>query len=89
MGMGGIGLLEILLIGGGIYFLMRMLGRGRAESPHHSGRPAYAPGDPYGVEGHESPAESRASGPVYTGPDIEDLPLAPDEKDALIAALTS
>ena len=24
---------------------------------------------------------------AYTGPDIEDLPLTPDEKDALIAAL--
>jgi predicted lipid-binding transport protein (Tim44 family) len=72
-GFGGIGLLEILLIGGGIFFLMRMLGRGRAGAPRHGGRPAYAPGDPYGVGGHEPSsggAASRAARPVYTGPDI-------------------
>ena len=69
MGMGGIGLLEILLIGGAIFFLLRMLGRGREGAPSYSGRPAYASSDPYGVGGATAAGE-RASGPVYTGPDI-------------------
>lgn len=74
MGLGrGIGLLEILLIGGALFFLFRMLGRGR-EAPAGAGatyteRLARQGADPYGVGGPAA-AEERAAGPVYTGPDI-------------------
>ena len=72
MGFGGIGLLEILLIGGLIFFLFRMFSRRTQEAPRggaYTDRFAHAGGDPYGVGGGPSAAE-RASGPVYTGPDI-------------------
>ncbi|MBI3127702.1 MAG: Tim44 domain-containing protein [Candidatus Tectomicrobia bacterium] len=73
MGMGGIGLLEILLIGGGLFLLFRMFGGRRREAPQgggtYTGRLATAEADPYGVGGGPAPAE-RARGSVYTGPDI-------------------
>jgi predicted lipid-binding transport protein (Tim44 family) len=62
---GGIGLLEILLIGGGIFLLFRWL-RNRQE-PAYSGHQGYGAGyddDSYDV------ADDRPSGDVYRGPDI-------------------
>ena len=81
MGMGGgFGLLEILLIGGVIFFIFRMM-RNRAsasyQEPRYSGD-RYAEADPYGVGGYEeeprggyeAPGRSERSGGVYRGPDI-------------------
>ena len=81
MGMGGgFGLLEILLIGGIIFFIFRMM-RNRAASsyqePRYSGD-RYAEADPYGVGGYEeeprerdeAPGRHERSGGVYRGPDI-------------------
>ena len=81
MGMGGgFGLLEILLIGGVIFFIFRMM-RNRAsasyQEPRYSGD-RYAEADPYGVggyeeephEGYEEPRRQERSGGVYRGPDI-------------------
>ena len=77
---GGFGILEILLIGGIIFFIFRMM-RNRAASsyqkPRHSGD-RYAAADPYGVGGyeeeprdrHEAPRRYERSGGVYRGPDI-------------------
>ncbi|MDA0999174.1 MAG: TIM44-like domain-containing protein [bacterium] len=75
MGMGGgIGILEILLIGGLIFFAIRFFSR-RSEAPRYSGPSGYAaPGaDPYGVGGDEHEAghgEPPRGGGVYRGPDI-------------------
>ena len=81
MGMGGgFGILEILLIGGVIFFIFRMM-RNRAsasyQEPRYSGD-RYAEADPYGVGGYEeeprggyeAPGRSERSGGVYRGPDI-------------------
>ncbi len=81
MGMGGgFGLLEILLIGGVIFFIFRMM-RNRAaasrQEPRYSGN-RYAEADPYGVGGYEeeprerdeAPGRHERSGGVYRGPDI-------------------
>lgn len=81
MGMGGgFGLLEMLLIGGVIFFVFRMM-RNRAsasyQEPRYSGD-RYAEADPYGVGGYEeephdryeSPRRHERSGGVYRGPDI-------------------
>lgn len=81
MGMGGgFGLLEILLIGGIIFFVFRMM-RNRAaasyQKPRYSGD-RYAEADPYGVGGYEeephdryeAPRRHERSGGVYRGPDI-------------------
>ncbi|HJP13879.1 MAG TPA: Tim44 domain-containing protein [Nitrospinota bacterium] len=68
-GGGGIGLLEIILIGGGIFLLMRYL-RNR-QAPAYSGNyggSSHSGGDPYGVEGSYDRSES--PGGVYRGPDI-------------------
>lgn len=62
-GGGGIGLLEILLIGGGIFLFMRYL-RGKREQAYSGG--GHSGGDPYGVGGgHEE-----SGGGVYRGRDI-------------------
>lgn len=71
---GGIGILEILLIGGLIFFAIRFFSR-RKEAPRYSGPSGYAaPGaDPYGVGGHEHEpgyGEPPRAGGVYRGPDI-------------------
>ncbi len=81
MGMGGgFGLLEILLIGGIIFFIFRMI-RNRAsasyQEPRYSGD-RYAEADPYGVGGYgeeprdrdEEPRSYERSGGVYRGQDI-------------------
>ena len=92
MGMGGgFGILEILLIGGVIFFIFRMM-RNRAsasyQEPRYSGD-RYAEADPYGVGGYEedpreryeAPGRSERSGGVYRGPDIGKLPAArPDRR---------
>jgi len=69
-GGGGIGLLEILLIGGGIFLFMRYLRNRQApayeshSSSHYGGRAGYDD-DPYDVED-----DDRRSGGVYRGSDI-------------------
>jgi predicted lipid-binding transport protein (Tim44 family) len=67
-GYGGIGLLEILLIGGGIFLLMRYL-RNRNAPAYSGGGGYYNDSDPYGVG---NPVETRGNsgGGVYRGPDI-------------------
>ncbi|MCY4384378.1 MAG: Tim44 domain-containing protein [Nitrospinae bacterium] len=81
MGMGGgFGILEILLIGGIIFFIFRMMRNRTAaasQEPRYSGE-RYAEADPYGVGGyeeephdrHEEPRRQERSGGVYRGPDI-------------------
>ena len=81
MGMGGgFGLLEILLIGGVIFFVFRMM-RNRASASQQQARYSgdrYAEADPYGVGGYEeeprggyeAPGRHERSGGVYRGPDI-------------------
>ena len=71
---GGFGLLEILLIGGVLFFVFRMI-RNRAaasyEAPRYSGGAA-AEADPYGVGGYEEEARGGREGGdrAYRGPDI-------------------
>ena len=81
MGMGGgFGILEILLIGGIIFFIFRMIRNRTAAAssePRYSGN-RYAGADPYGVGGYEeeprerdeAPGRYERSGGVYRGPDI-------------------
>ncbi len=68
---GGFGILEILLIGGVIFFIFRMMRNRSAAAyrePGHAGA-RYAEADPYGVGGHEEEARGDG-GDVYRGPDI-------------------
>ncbi len=77
---GGFGILEILLIGGIIFFIFRMIRNRTAAAssePRYSGN-RYAEADPYGVGGHEeeprerdeAPGRYERSGGVYRGSDI-------------------
>lgn len=74
-GGGGLGMLEILLIGGLIFFAFRFFAK-RREAQHYSGPSGYAsPGaDTYGVGGGEYEEEDYEDSPrrggVYRGPDI-------------------
>ena len=73
---GGFGLLEILLIGGAVFLIFRMM-RSRAassyEAPRYAGE-GRAGADPYGVGGHEHEEAPRGGrergGGAYRGPDI-------------------
>lgn len=65
-GAGGIGLLEIILIGLGIFLLLRFF-RGRSDYSYSTPGGRYSASDPYGVGGGSG---ERGSGPVYRGPDI-------------------
>ncbi len=72
---GGFGILEILLIGGVIFLIFRMM-RNRSsnalQAPRYSGSRRYAEADPYGVGGYEEEPRDRyeRAGDVYRGPDI-------------------
>lgn len=71
---GGFGLLEILLIGGGVFLIFRMM-RSRAAASHEAPRYAGEGGsgaDSYGVGGYEEEARGgrEEGGGVYRGPDI-------------------
>jgi len=67
-GGGGIGLLEILLIGGGIFLFMRYLRNRQAPAySNYSGGRTHHDDDPYDVADDE---DRRHSGGVYRGPDI-------------------
>ncbi len=67
-GFGGIGLLEILLIGGGIFLLLRFL-RNRSAPAYSRAGADYSASDPYGVGDHYETGENYG-GRVYRGPDI-------------------
>lgn len=68
-GGGGIGLLEIILIGGGIFLLMRFLRNRQAPAYQGSyGAPSRSDEDLYGVGG--SSRGGGSPGGVYRGPDI-------------------
>ncbi len=70
---GGLGILEIVLIGALVFFIFRMM-RNRATASHAV--PRYAEADPYGVGGYEeragreSPDAYERADDVYRGPDI-------------------
>jgi len=67
---GGIGLLEIILIGGGIFLFIRFLRNRQAPAYQESyGGPSHSDEDPYGVGGSSRGGDS--SGGVYLGPDID------------------
>jgi predicted lipid-binding transport protein (Tim44 family) len=66
-GAGGIGLLEILLIGGGIFLLFRFL-RNRAAPAYSRAGGGYGASDPYGVGDPHEREEGYGGG--YRGPDI-------------------
>ncbi len=67
-GSGGIGLLEILLIGGGIFLLFRFM-RNRSAPAYSRAGAGYGDADPYGV-GDPYEREESSGGGVYRGPDI-------------------
>ncbi len=67
-GSGGIGLLEILLIGGGIFLLFRFM-RNRAAPAYSRAGGGYSASDPYGV-GDPYEREQGYGGGGYRGPDI-------------------